>query len=129
MPPILEPKSDPRRTDAVEPLRRKRLAAVPAPDWRRRGLHLLLVFVTLVLVIDALVGEKGLMESMRARRQYHQLALSLDDLKRENARLRDDARRLREDPTAIESLAREELGLVRPGEVVFILKDVKDGQK
>jgi cell division protein FtsB len=129
MPPILEPKSDPRRTDAVEPLRRKRLAAVPPPAWRRRGLHLLLVFVTLVLVIDALVGEKGLMESMRARRQYHQLALSLDDLKRENARLRDDARRLREDPTAIESLAREELGLVRPGEVVFILKDVKDGQK
>jgi cell division protein FtsB len=129
MPPILEPKSDPRRTDGVEPLRRKRLAAVPPPAWRRRGLHLLLVFVTLVLVIDALVGEKGLMESMRARRQYHQLALSLDDLKRENARLRDDARRLREDPTAIESLAREELGLVRPGEVVFILKDVKNGQK
>jgi cell division protein FtsB len=62
---------------------------------------------------------------MRARRQYEQLARSLEDLKRENARLRDEARRLREDPTAIESLAREELGLVRPGEVVFILKDEK----
>ena len=62
---------------------------------------------------------------MRARRQYEQLARSLDDLKRENARLRDEARRLREDPTAIESLAREELGLVRPGEVVFILKEEK----
>jgi cell division protein FtsB len=129
MPPILEPKSDPRRGDAVEPLRRKRVAPVPAPAWRRRGLHLLLVFVTLVLVIDALVGEKGLMESMRARRQYDQLARSLEDLKRENARLRDNARRLREDPTAIESLAREELGLVRPGEVVFILKDVKEERK
>ena len=129
MPPILEPKSDPRRGDAVEPLRRKRVAPGPAPAWRRRGLHLLLVFVTLVLVIDALVGEKGLMESMRARRQYDQLARSLEDLKRENARLRDNARRLREDPTAIESLAREELGLVRPGEVVFILKDVKEERK
>ena len=129
MPPILEQKSDPRRSDAIQPLRRKRATPLPAPAWRRRGLHLLLVFVTLVLVIDALVGEKGLMESMRARRQYDQLARSLEDLKRENARLRDNARRLREDPTAIESLAREELGLVRPGEVVFILKDVKEERK
>jgi cell division protein FtsB len=122
---ILEPKPDVRRNAGVEPLRRKRTAPAPPPAWRRRGLHLLLAFVTLVLVIDALAGEKGLLESMRARRQYEQLARSLDDLKRENARLRDEARRLREDPTAIESLAREELGLVRPGEVVFILKDEK----
>lgn len=129
MPPTLEPKSDPRRSAAVEPLRRKRVTPVAAPAWRRRSLHLLLVFVTLVLVIDALIGEKGLMESMRARRQYDQLARSLEDLRRQNARLRDDARRLREDPTAIESLAREELGLVRPGEVVFILKDVKEERK
>jgi cell division protein FtsB len=125
MPTILEPKPDARRTAGVEPLRRKRVAPAPAPAWRRRSVHLLLAFVTLVLVIDALIGEKGLLESMRARRQYQQLARSLDDLKRENARLRDEARRLREDPTAIESLAREELGLVRPGEVVFILKDEK----
>ena len=125
MPTILEPKPDARRHAGVEPLRRKRVSPAPPSAWRRRGVHLLLAFVTLVLVIDALAGEKGLLESMRARRQYEQLARSLDDLKRENARLRDEARRLREDPTAIESLAREELGLVRPGEVVFILKDEK----
>jgi cell division protein FtsB len=125
MPTILEPKPDARRNAGVEPLRRQRVSPAPPPGWRRRGVHLLLAFVTLVLVIDALVGEKGLLESMRARRQYQQLARSLDDLKRENARLRDEARRLREDPTAIESLAREELGLIRPGEVVFILKDEK----
>lgn len=125
MPPILQPKSELRRPAGVEPLRRKRVAPGRPAVWRRRGLHLLLVFVTLVLVIDALVGEKGLLESMRAQRQYQDLAASLEDLKRDNARLRDEARRLREDPAAIESLAREELGLIRPGEVVFILKDEK----
>ena len=125
MPPILEPQSEGRRSGGAAPLRRKRVAPAPPPAWRRRGIHLLLVFVALVLIIDALAGEKGLLESMRARRQYQQLAASLDDLKRENARLRDEARRLREDPAAIESLAREELGLIRPGEVVFILKDEK----
>ena len=125
MPPILEPKPDARRSASVEPLRRKRVVPAAPPAWRRKGVHLLLLFVTLVLVIDALVGEKGLLESMRARRQYQQLSASLEDLKRENGRLREEVRRLNEDPAAIESLAREELGLIRPGEVVFILKDEK----
>lgn len=124
MPPVIEPRPESQRT-AVEPLRRKRVSPAHQPAWRRRGVHLLLGFVTLVLIIDALVGEKGLLESMRARRQYQELAVSLDGLKRENARLREEARRLLQDPAAIESLAREELGLIRPGEIVFILKDEK----
>jgi cell division protein FtsB len=37
-------------------------------------------------------------------------------------------RRLNDDPSAIESLARKELGLLRPGEVLFIVKDVKPAQ-
>lgn len=125
MPIVAEPRIDTRRPAGAEPLRRKRLVQVPASTFRRRGVHLLLMFVTLVLVVDALIGEKGLMESMRAQRQYQELVSSLDTLRRENAGLRDDARRLKEDPATIENLAREELGLIRPGEVVFILKDEK----
>jgi len=34
------------------------------------------------------------------------------------------ARRLREDPSGIEDQARRELGLIKPGEVLFIVKDV-----
>jgi cell division protein FtsB len=75
--------------------------------------------------VDSLVGEKGLMESMRARKQYRELAASLDAVRRENDRMREEVRRLKEDPSAIESLARKELGLIRPGEVLFIIKDEK----
>jgi len=122
-------RTDPRRATGAEPLRRKR-ALQPAPSLiRKRGVHLLLIFVTLILVIDALIGEKGLMQSMNARRQYRQLQGSLEALKRDNATLREEMRRLNEDPAAIESLAREDLGLIRPGEVVFILKDLKDDTK
>jgi cell division protein FtsB len=112
-----------------EPLRRKRVVPVPSSLFRRRGFHVLLMFVTLVLIVDALIGEKGLMESMHAQRQYREVGASLDRLRRENATLRDEARRLKEDPAAIESLAREELGLIRPGEIVFILKDLKNERK
>jgi cell division protein FtsB len=95
-------------------------------------LQALLVFVTMVLVIDGLIGDKGLMETIRARRSHRELVASIERLRLENAALRDQARRLREDPATIESLAREELGLIRPGEMLFIIKDARptpDGQK
>ena len=74
---------------------------------------MLLVFVTLVLVINALVGERGLTETLRARRQHHELVASIERLRVENARLREEARRLRTDPGTIEALARQELGLIK----------------
>ncbi len=40
----------------------------------------------------------------------------IEQLRDENGRLRDQARRLREDPGTIEAVARRELGLVKPGE-------------
>jgi len=123
MPPVAGPGIDPRRPAGVEPLRRKRVAPAPPSSAGRRALHFLILFVTLVLVADALVGEKGLVESMRARRQHREVAASLESLRRENGKLRDTVRRLRDDPGAIESLAREQLGLIRPGEVLFIIKD------
>ena len=61
---------------------------------------------------------------MRARHEYDQLAASILRQRAENARLREQARRLREDPGAIEEIARRELGLIKPGERVFIVKDI-----
>ena len=92
---------------------------------RRRTLQLLLAFVTLVLIINALVGERGLMETLRARRQHHELVTAIERLKSDNAALRDEARRLRSDPATIEALARQDLGLIKPGELLFIIKDTK----
>ena len=117
---------EPRRPAGPEPLRRKRLERPPTSIVRRRGLQMLLIFVTLVLIADALIGDKGLTESMNAQRQYRELQVSLDQLRRQNAALREEKRRLEEDPATIESLARQELGLIKPGEIVFILKDLKD---
>ncbi len=111
--------------DPVKLHRRK--TALPAePAWQRlgrRALRWALALLALVLMIDALFGDRGFIETMRARRQYAEVAGSLERLKRENARLREEARRLREDPTAIEEAARRELGMIRPGEVLFIVKD------
>jgi cell division protein FtsB len=90
----------------------------------RRVLAALFLFVVSVLVVDALVGDQGLMATMRARKQYDQLVSDLARIRYENAALREEARRLREDPAAIEEIARRELGLMSPGETLFIIRDV-----
>ena len=86
--------------------------------------HVLLLFVASVIVVDGLVGERGLLAILRARQEYDAISAAIARQRAENARLRETARRLREDPSAIEEIARRELGLIRPGERVFIVKDV-----
>ena len=91
--------------------------------WRRM-LFALFFFVVCVLGVDALVGDQGLIATMRARRQHQELASEIARLRAENSGLREEARRLREDPATIEEIARRELGLISPGEKLFIIKDV-----
>ncbi len=93
-------------------------------DRTRRIVRTLLLFIAAVIVVDALVGEQGLFAMLRARRQAEELAATIARQRAENARLREEARRLTEDPAAIEEVARRELGLIRPGEKVFIIKDL-----
>lgn len=91
----------------------------------RRILIGVFFFVVCVVVADALVGDHGLVATIRARKQYDQLTADLARLRSENASLREEARRLREDPAAIEEIARRELGLMSPGEKLFIIRDVE----
>lgn len=126
--PVSDTRLDPRRPRAAagpEPLRRKAVMELPPSPSRRRAFQYLLIFVTVVLVMDALIGDRGVLERLRARKQFQEVSQSIEALKQENAQLRNDVRDLRDDPSAIESLAREELGLIKPGEVLFIIKDVK----
>ena len=90
----------------------------------RHALQYLLVFIGAVLLVNALVGEKGLLEMMKKRQEYYTLERSLQRARMENAQLREEARRLKEDATAVEDLARRELGLIKPGEKLFIITDV-----
>ena len=94
-----------------------------SPDRRRRVVQYLLAFVALVVVVDGLVGNKGLFAMLRARDEYRDLQNKLEKAKQDNAELRTMAYRYRHDPAAIEALARERLGMIRNGERVYVLKD------
>ena len=87
-----------------------------------------LLFLTAVVLVDAIVGENGVLALLQARRTYAAVERALKQAKDDNAALRATARRLREDPTAIESVARRDLLLIKPGEKVFIIKDAPPRQ-
>lgn len=104
---------------------RRRAAAGEPPFPRRQGslwLRRTLILIVAVLLVDALFGDRGLARTIRTRREHAQVLRALQDLRRENAALRDQQRRLREDPRTIEGVARAELGLIRPGEILVIVK-------
>jgi cell division protein FtsB len=105
-------------------VRRIATTTTKPPSRNRHIVHVVLLFIACVIVADGLVGERGLLAMHRARQEYEGLAASIAGLRVENARLREQARRLREDPAAIEEVARRELGLIKPGETVFIIRDV-----
>ena len=96
-----------------------------ARQRRSRVVRYLIVAVGCVLIIDALVGDRGFLAMLKARQQYRTLETALTRSRAENAQLREEARELREDPKAIEAIARRELGLIRPGEKLFIVKDAR----
>ena len=108
----------------------KRQVAAGVPLGSRL-LKFALGFLACALALDALVGARGLPAVLQARRQYQALSGELGRIRGENARLRQEVRRLREDPDAIEEIARRDLHLIRPGEKVFIIRDVAppDGPK
>ena len=96
----------------------------PAPRRQRHRSKVVqhtIALVTLVLLGEALIGEGGLVAMRRARNTQLRLDQRIVTLRAENDALRDTVRRLQEDPRAIEDIARRELGLISPGEIVVVI--------
>jgi cell division protein FtsB len=83
------------------------------------------MILTAVLLVDAIVGENGVLALLQARRQFAAVEHALEQARGDNAALRETARRLREDPGTVEAVARRDLNLIKPGEKVFIVKDAQ----
>lgn len=103
-------------------------ATLSHPRRRRRAVQYLLAFLAVVIVIDALVGEKGWFATRRADQEYARSEAALNQVRADNARLREEARRLKEDPSVIEDIARRDLGLIKPGEQLFIVREARPAE-
>ena len=89
---------------------------------RRKAALLASVIAIIALVVGSLFGDRGILQLMAQRQRALDLAREIEDIRAENLLLAAEIHALRTDPRAIERIAREELGLARPGETVFLVK-------
>ncbi|RMG10784.1 MAG: septum formation initiator family protein [Deltaproteobacteria bacterium] len=85
----------------------------------RAKIRLILVGLALVLAAASAFSEGGLPRVQRLEAEVARIEALNASLEQENAGLLLEIQALRSDDAAIERVAREELGLVRPGEIVF----------
>jgi cell division protein FtsB len=82
----------------------------------------------LALGIHDIFGAHGYLAMRRSEQQIEQLRGEIDRLSRENQVLTQNVNALKSDPSAIEKIAREEMGLARPGEMIFKMPAGADGK-
>lgn len=89
--------------------------------WRRKAATALAGVLALIMGYGVVFGHNGLTAYQQKRAEEHHLRDQMQQLDRENARLRGHVERLEKDPGAIEHQAREELHYTRAGEVIYTL--------
>jgi cell division protein FtsB len=77
------------------------------------------VLLVLYFLVTRVVGEMGMVKYYRMKAQYSALTEEIAKLKQDNVRLRKDVDSLKNDPAYLERVARDKLGLARPGEIVY----------
>ncbi len=82
-------------------------------------LPLSLLIGSIVAVPLLVLGEQGLPRYRALRDELHEVRRHDERLREEVRQLAHEVRALRSDERAIERIARDELGMVREGEIVF----------
>jgi cell division protein FtsL len=88
--------------------------------WRRHMREILIVALLLLAVHDVF-GAHGFLAMWRTKQQLTQLRGDIDRLNKENNQMTKQVTSLKTDPETIERIAREQMGLAKPGELIFKL--------
>ncbi|MBI4166529.1 MAG: septum formation initiator family protein [Acidobacteria bacterium] len=92
----------------------------------RRAALLALVLIAIALTIHEIFGNRGYFALRRRRQELQSLEQQVQKLKQENQQLELDIKALKSDPKAIERLAREQMKLAKPGEIIYVLPEKKE---
>ena len=88
-------------------------------SFLRLHANLLLAAGVALLLLQDVFGTHGVLAMHRSQQQAQQVQKETDQLNEENRHLQQRVKSLKTDPAAIERIAREEVGLARPGEIIF----------
>ena len=121
---FVEYATDARRSEAGE-------RAAPDPEARnrrrlhRRAVQFLLGGIGAAGILFALLGDGGYFDLLRVRGESQAAQQQLELQRARVQALHAEVKALRDDPAAMERIAREQLGLAEEGEVLFLLPELE----
>jgi cell division protein FtsL len=86
--------------------------------WTQYG-RSILVLCVFALFLHDVFGTHGYLAMRRTKLEIERVQSNISSLAKENADLSDEVKSLKTDPHKIESIARDELGLAKPNEVII----------
>ena len=89
-----------------------------AAIWTQYG-RAILVLCVFALFLHDIFGTHGYLAMRRIKSDIERVQSDINRLAKENAELSDEVKSLKTDPHKIESIARDELGLAKPNEVII----------
>ena len=94
--------------------------------WQRHAMKILFVALVVLGLYDVF-GTHGVLAMRRSQKQAADIQKQIDQLDQENKQLEDRVKSLKTDPSSVEHIAREEMGLARPGEYIFKVPSRQNG--
>jgi len=93
------------------------MPTTPQNSFLKRLALVMMSVLVLLLFAHGVLGKKGYLALRTIKQQNEDLSRKINQLKKENSQALEEIRLLKSDPAAIEKIAREELGLIKPGEI------------
>jgi cell division protein FtsB len=109
-------KPAPEHQDAKAP---RQTFAEQLGEFFRRNLYWFLIAGFVLLLLQDIFGTHGVLAMRRSQAEAQKIQQEIIQLDKENKKLQNHVKDLKSDPSTIECIAREEIGLARPGELIF----------
>ena len=91
--------------------------------YLRRHVRQILGLALFALLVHDVFGPHGFIAMRRTQKEIEQIREQIGKMNDQNKSLAEQVNSLKSDPKSIERIAREEMGLARPGEMIFKLPD------
>ena len=91
--------------------------------YLRKNTRQILGLALFALLVHDVFGPHGFIAMRRTQKEIEQIREQIGKVNEENKSLTEQVNSLKTDPKSVERIAREEMGLARPGELIFKLPD------